>query len=238
MRCVIFIVWPFSSRLCANRSVHFLFALVMASWQVAARTSVEALQRSLEEEKVAHRQCQLRMQALTMELHLLQRKNGDLEQQLAEERRSHEYFKSRLAIVKAKNCVPRAESDVMLAEQIAALSVEKEAWLAEKQMMTTKLNKYAKDGETAASCRVALMSALAQSQQELEAKKDELAKNQAEANIIQERVPECTICFENAASIGFGPCGHVCACTKCCSDLHECPLCRAVVSTKMKLHFA
>ena len=212
-------------------------AFAMASWQVAARTPAEALQKSLEEEKVAHLRCQRRFETLTMELHLLQRKNGDLEQQLAEEQRSHEYFKSRLATVKAKTCVPKAETDAMLAE-IAALAAEKEAWLAEKQMMTTKLNKCAKDGETAASCRVALMSALAQSQQELEAKKDELAKNQAEANIIQERVPECTICFENTASIAFGPCGHVCACTKCCSDLHECPLCRAVVSTKMKLHFA
>ena len=215
----------------------------MLSGQIVTQTPMEALQGSLEEEKAAHRQCQLRMQAVTMELRLSQKKADDLEKRLAEERRSHEYFKSRLASVKARNSAPRAHSESALAE-VAALSAEKEAWLAEKQSLlheqtslNVKLDRCAKDGETAATCRMALISALAQSQQELEATKNQLAKHQAEVGAVEERVPECTICFEVAASIAFGPCGHVCACTKC-SDLHECPLCRAIVSTKMKLHFA
>ena len=95
MRCVIFIVWPFSSRLCATRSVQFLFALAMASGHVAARNHVEALQRSLEEEKVAHRQCQLRMKALTMELHLSQKKVDDLEKRLQPRRPHHPLFKQK-----------------------------------------------------------------------------------------------------------------------------------------------
>ena len=96
----------------------------MASGQVVARTPVEALQRSLEAEKLVHRQCQLRMRALTMELHLSQKKADDLAERLSEESRSHAYFKSRLATIKIENRVPRADLDAMAAE-VASLSAEK-----------------------------------------------------------------------------------------------------------------
>ena len=219
----------------------------MASGRIVARTPMEALQRSLGEEKVAHGQCQRRMQVLTMELRLSQKKADHLEKRLAEERRSHEYFKRRFAAVKATNCVTNAHSESALAE-VAALSAEKEVWLAEKQSLlqeqaclTTKLDKCSKQIEAAASCRMALHDALAQSQTEVAVKKDELLTQQAELHAMekQPRVPECAICFEHAVSIVFTPCGHACVCERCADmALDECPLCREAVGTKTKLHFA
>ena len=187
------------------------------------------------------------MQALTMELHLSQKKADDLEKRLAEESRSHNYFKSRLATVKAQNSVPKADSDAVFAE-ITALSAEKEAWLAEKESLlqetarlTSKLDKFAKDCQTAASARIALLSALDQTQQELEKTKAELATHRAETLAIQDqrRAPTCAICFEHAISVAFDPCGHACVCKRC-GDLclSECPICKQAVSTQIKLHFA
>ena len=157
-----------------------------------------------------------------MELHLSQKKADDLEKRLAEENRSHKYFKSRLATVKAQNSVPKADSDAIFAG-MAALSAEKEAWLAEKEnllqeqaCLTSKLDKFAKDCQTAASARIALLSALDQAQQELEKTKAELAKHRAEARAIQEQplVPACAICFEDRVSNAFDPCGHACKCER------------------------
>ena len=99
----------------APHSVEILITPAMASSQIPVRTPMEALQKSLEDEKVAHRQCQRRLE-------MMQRKNEALEQRLAEEARSHQYFKSRLA--KAKNAAPRFDSDAMLAE-IAALTEDR-----------------------------------------------------------------------------------------------------------------
>ena len=210
----------------------------MASSQILVRTPMEAMQANLEDEKVAHRQCQRRLE-------MMQRKNEALEQRLAEEARSHQYFKSRLA--KAKHATPRVDVEPMLVE-IAALSAEKGSWLQEKQSLlaqqeclTMKVGKYSKDCETATSCRLALMSALNQSQKDVDTAKDELRRQQAELRATQgqPRIPECTICCETTVGVVFGPCGHACVCERCADlALDGCPLCRGIINTKMKLHFA
>ena len=113
--------------------------------------------------------------------------------------------------------------------------------LQETARLTSKLDKFAKDCQTAAAARIALLSALDQAQQELEKTKAKLAKHRAEARAIQEQplVPACAICFEDNVSIVFGPCGHACICERCGDlGLQECPICRRTVSTQIKLHFA
>ena len=158
-----------------------------------------------------------------MELRLLQRKIVDLEQRLAEERRSHDYFKSRLATIKSKQ-PGRAEK--------AAWIAEKEHLLEQQEYLTEKVHSYSKQCERATSCRLALLDALSQSQQEVADAKDKLRK-------AEERVPDCVICFEDTVSMVFVPCGHACVCDQCAQlVVDECPLCRGVVDMKIKLHFA
>ena len=115
----------------------------------------------------------------------------------------------------------------MLAE-IAALTTETQALRADKQSLREKqecaaatLGKYAKDVETAKSCRFALLRALEQSQQEAAATKDELRRHRAESRAI-----ECVVCSEETADVAFGPCGHLCVCTKCSKLVQECLICR------------
>ncbi|TRY63249.1 hypothetical protein TCAL_05773 [Tigriopus californicus] len=46
---------------------------------------------------------------------------------------------------------------------------------------------------------------------------------------------ECVICLENKCNIIFLPCGHVCCCGKCQSEVTACPLCRKTIQQKIKL---
>ncbi|BFZ05902.1 hypothetical protein BsWGS_08941 [Bradybaena similaris] len=46
---------------------------------------------------------------------------------------------------------------------------------------------------------------------------------------------ECAICLDKQANIIFLTCGHVCCCTTCAQTVHLCPLCRATISSKIKL---
>ena len=45
---------------------------------------------------------------------------------------------------------------------------------------------------------------------------------------------ECAICFEEARSILFYPCGHVLTCTRCAGPLTKCPTCRAPIVQKIR----
>lgn len=199
----------------------------------------------LQKERAAHRQSQRRMAATTLELHALQRQKSDLERRLAEERRSHEYFKSRLKKAKATTSTSKVEPD-LVPESIASLTREKEALLDEKNdllkqqaRLTSELEGYAAESKAAISCRVALFSALLDSQKEVEAAKGELRRREAELRAAKEqpRMPDCVVCLDETVNVVFAPCGHACVCTKC-GDLSACPLCREAVSSQMKLHFA
>lgn len=47
---------------------------------------------------------------------------------------------------------------------------------------------------------------------------------------------ECVICLDRKCDIIFLPCGHLCSCNVCEVNLRECPLCRAVIQQKIKIH--
>ncbi|CAN6690604.1 unnamed protein product [Malus baccata var. baccata] len=44
----------------------------------------------------------------------------------------------------------------------------------------------------------------------------------------------CVICLEQQYNVVFIPCGHMCCCTTCCSQLTECPLCRQPFSQAVR----
>ncbi|KAK7095159.1 E3 ubiquitin-protein ligase LRSAM1-like [Littorina saxatilis] len=46
---------------------------------------------------------------------------------------------------------------------------------------------------------------------------------------------ECVVCLDRMAEVIFMPCGHVCTCPKCSSPLNDCPMCRAVITQRIKL---
>ncbi|CAH0383790.1 unnamed protein product [Bemisia tabaci] len=49
---------------------------------------------------------------------------------------------------------------------------------------------------------------------------------------------ECIICFEREISVVFMECGHCCCCDTCTVPLSCCPLCRAAIHRKIKLHLS
>ncbi|CAN0892646.1 E3 ubiquitin-protein ligase SP1 [Linum grandiflorum] len=51
----------------------------------------------------------------------------------------------------------------------------------------------------------------------------------------RDRIPDiCVICLENEYNAVFLPCGHMCCCTTCCSQLSSCPLCRRRIEKVVK----
>ena len=44
----------------------------------------------------------------------------------------------------------------------------------------------------------------------------------------------CKVCLKEEVGVLFDPCGHVATCTKCSSDLKECPICRGVINKKIR----
>ena len=204
-----------------------------------------SLLQLLEEERAARQACQRQLGVMRSELQLAQKKHGDLGKQLDEERRSHEYFKNRLATCKGKHAAlqdelqaARASCEEYVAE-LDLLKLEKEEWLADKQALLAQQDAMSQQIERAtgklklgASARTALLSALDQEQREKDDTKQKLRTMEQ-----QQRVPECVVCFEAEVGMVFAPCGHVCVCPKC-GELEECPLCRRSVDTKIKLHFA
>jgi hypothetical protein len=57
-------------------------------------------------------------------------------------------------------------------------------------------------------------------------------KNESQEN-------ECLICAANPKECAFVPCGHLCVCQKCASELiaisHKCPVCRADTTSTIKI---
>lgn len=50
-----------------------------------------------------------------------------------------------------------------------------------------------------------------------------------------EKSNRCQICCANEYNTVFIPCGHVYACTKCASSLHQCPLCRKRIENVLRV---
>ena len=48
--------------------------------------------------------------------------------------------------------------------------------------------------------------------------------------------PECVICMSKDCKVLFIPCGHICVCIDCCTNVDSCPLCRAVIVNKFCIH--
>ena len=44
----------------------------------------------------------------------------------------------------------------------------------------------------------------------------------------------CKVCLKEEVCILFDPCGHLSICTKCSSDLNECPICRRKINKKIR----
>ena len=51
------------------------------------------------------------------------------------------------------------------------------------------------------------------------------------ADDLKDRV-NCVICLENAQSIRFDPCGHVCCCDTCESTCVRCPMCNTDIAQR------
>ncbi|XP_035906534.1 E3 ubiquitin-protein ligase LRSAM1-like isoform X1 [Anopheles stephensi] len=46
---------------------------------------------------------------------------------------------------------------------------------------------------------------------------------------------ECVICMEQMVQVIFIPCGHMCCCSGCHTEIHDCPMCRAYIERKIKV---
>ncbi|XP_072344282.1 E3 ubiquitin-protein ligase LRSAM1 isoform X4 [Scyliorhinus torazame] len=47
---------------------------------------------------------------------------------------------------------------------------------------------------------------------------------------------ECVVCLERESQMIFLPCGHVCCCQTCGTELHTCPLCRKDIEQKIRMY--
>ncbi|XP_050076188.1 E3 ubiquitin-protein ligase LRSAM1-like [Anopheles maculipalpis] len=46
---------------------------------------------------------------------------------------------------------------------------------------------------------------------------------------------ECVVCMEQMVQVIFIPCGHMCCCSGCHTEIHDCPMCRAYIERKIKV---
>eukprot|EP00271_Cylindrocystis_brebissonii_P000759 TRINITY_DN10977_c0_g1_i1.p2 TRINITY_DN10977_c0_g1~~TRINITY_DN10977_c0_g1_i1.p2 ORF type:complete len:131 (-),score=23.13 TRINITY_DN10977_c0_g1_i1:884-1276(-) len=46
----------------------------------------------------------------------------------------------------------------------------------------------------------------------------------------------CVICLEAKYSCAFSPCGHMCCCSSCASQLSDCPLCRRRIDHSLRVY--
>uniref|UniRef100_A0A182SCC4 RING-type domain-containing protein n=1 Tax=Anopheles maculatus TaxID=74869 RepID=A0A182SCC4_9DIPT len=46
---------------------------------------------------------------------------------------------------------------------------------------------------------------------------------------------ECVVCMEQLVQVIFIPCGHMCCCSGCHTEINDCPMCRAYIERKIKV---
>ena len=48
---------------------------------------------------------------------------------------------------------------------------------------------------------------------------------------------ECVVCLDNRIDTAIIPCGHVCVCFECSSQIQKCPMCRRELEGRIQLYF-
>ena len=62
----------------------------------------------------------------------------------------------------------------------------------------------------------------------------EEASRAAEEGATAQPDQACVVCWDAGISVGTDPCGHVCLCAGCASQLSSCPLCRAAITRRFR----
>ncbi|KAJ7515767.1 hypothetical protein O6H91_22G027200 [Diphasiastrum complanatum] len=86
--------------------------------------------------------------------------------------------------------------------------------------------------------RVIEAAARRREQRNLEGDDDENGRSESEAAMMKlDTLPNiCVICLEQDYNIVFVPCGHMCCCSSCSSQLSNCPLCRRRIEQFVKTY--
>ena len=56
--------------------------------------------------------------------------------------------------------------------------------------------------------------------------------------LIEQRVQRCVVCLDSASNMAFVPCGHVCCCAQCATNVAACPLCRKLLDRKLRVYLS
>ena len=63
-------------------------------------------------------------------------------------------------------------------------------------------------------------------------------KNDVSQNVSSENPLTCGICYTEEKQIVFETCGHVYCCASCSEKLTYCPVCRSIITKRMKIYIA
>ena len=58
----------------------------------------------------------------------------------------------------------------------------------------------------------------------------------AEAADERQKRLDCAVCLVGARGIAFAPCGHIATCKECAPKVHECPLCKVKISSRVSVY--
>lgn len=68
-----------------------------------------------------------------------------------------------------------------------------------------------------------------------EKKKKDKEEKEAKGETVSDS-DTCKICFENVIECVFVACGHMCACSSCSGNLHDCPICRKPIEKVLRVY--
>lgn len=63
-------------------------------------------------------------------------------------------------------------------------------------------------------------------------------RSREDKNAVPIKSLECTVCMDKERSILLEPCKHLALCESCANKCQECPLCRATITSKVKVIFS
>ena len=71
----------------------------------------------------------------------------------------------------------------------------------------------------------------------------EMAELRARLELLTDRLAahdgdgqECSICMGEPPHVAFGPCGHVCCCSRCSATVDRCPVCRVPIESRLRVY--
>ncbi|XP_053676605.1 putative inhibitor of apoptosis [Anopheles nili] len=64
---------------------------------------------------------------------------------------------------------------------------------------------------------------------------DELVKRLTEENVRLKESRECKICLTEEVGVVFCPCGHLVSCVQCAPAIYHCPVCRALITGRVRI---